>query len=168
MIRKLGTTDGCPKCDTIRRGIESARTHPQSRRRRISQRIEDDEEYKGRKERAEERANRYCAEKSGEKTRTQKPRIKRRRSRKKDTRMTRNSLYRNEQDFMRRKAGYMRRGKAAAAARTDKDEETTRKEEGRTKEEKIRRKEVKLWKDNRITRPRKDKGIRPKAQGPKR
>ena len=51
MIWKLGPTSGCPKCDAIGRKVE----HSQSCRRRISQLIEEDEEYKGRKEKAEER-----------------------------------------------------------------------------------------------------------------
>ena len=64
MIKKLGATKGCPKCDAIKQGTESARTHSQACRRRITERVEEDEEYKGRKEKADERANRYCEKKN--------------------------------------------------------------------------------------------------------
>lgn len=64
MVKKSGATKGCPKCDAIKQGIESARTHSQACRRRITERVEEDEEYKGRKERADERANRYCESKN--------------------------------------------------------------------------------------------------------
>ena len=64
LIRKLGATKGCPKCEAIRQGIDSARTHSQACRRRITERVEEDEEYKGRKEKADERANRYCESKN--------------------------------------------------------------------------------------------------------
>ena len=65
-LRKLGQTAGCPKCDAIGRRVESMRTHSQACRRRITELVEEDEEYKGRRDGAEERANRYCEEKNDE------------------------------------------------------------------------------------------------------